>query len=245
VDGTHETDASFTPVQSVLRHYALVHMSIAASGIGRQKPPILRLAAQDRQTYRCASTATLVTFLQGSGKRTVGQFLPAVRCLHVEGTRQLDETGNYVDALDDDERELIRKHRESKGQPDDGGRADHEQHADSSRGSAKKKRTILIVSVAVVVLAGLGIGLGIGLGGSPGGSPTNGFYNMSTLAQSVQSSVQQAAINGGGPGYSDSTVTGCSMSGAHTAICILNNGAMGTGSVTVLISNDGSTWSQQ
>lgn len=159
------------------------------------------------------------------------------------------------DELDDEERELIRRHRENKAQPDatsqptarltptaDKGTpmAAELVTADalpgSSRATARRKRTIIIVCVAVVLLAGLGIGLGISLSGGT----KSGFYNMQTLANSVQ---QQINTN---PNYEiGDTVEGCSMVSGQTAECTISDLAGGTSGITVLISADGNSWTQQ
>lgn len=102
----------------------------------------------------------------------------------------------------------------------------------------RRKRNLIIAAVAVVVLAGAGIGLALGLSGSS--HPTTGYYNMTTLKNSVQSQVNTDPSMPLG-----ATVLSCSMAGKQTATCEIGTLGGQTQGITVLISNDGQSWTQQ
>lgn len=163
---------------------------------------------------------------------------------------QYRQPQQYGDELDNYERELIRKHRESKAHPDpaslpnagwtptvqvggqaaDGSAAPAPAPAHASPGSAHAWLTkkFLIIAGIVVVLAIGGIIAGLMLTGSRGG-----FYDMNTLQQSVQSQVDNRE-----PG---AVVESCSMASGNTALCEVTDNGDNQG-VTITISADGQSW---
>lgn len=109
-----------------------------------------------------------------------------------------------------------------------------EQQAASSR---TRRRTLIAIAGVFVVAIGVTIGL---LVSSSGGSK-GGFYNMTTLENSVQSQVSTDPAYGIG-----ATVEGCSMTGANTAQCVISGGAGGQPSgMNITIASNGQSWVQQ
>lgn len=105
----------------------------------------------------------------------------------------------------------------------------------------KRRRRIIIAVAAVLVLAGGGTGLAIALTSGSSSSSKGGFYNMTTLEQSVQSQLNTDPNMPIG-----ATVDSCSMVSGNTAECIIGSGIDGnTQGITVLISADGQSWTQQ
>jgi hypothetical protein len=112
--------------------------------------------------------------------------------------------------------------------------------------AARRSRRHTIAAIAAVLAVALGCLIGVLV--TSGGGSKGGFYNMTTLAKSVQSQVGQDSAYG-----TDPVVEGCSIVTAQTAQCIISPGFGNdygdtggqTQGITVSIAANGQSWTQQ